>query len=68
MENVHTGSEAQPASYLNEYRASLPGVKQPGREANCSYPSKNNVKNERTYNSSPPNACIKWKWGISRYV
>jgi hypothetical protein len=38
------------------------------READRSYPSNNDVKNERRYNSSTPNASIKWKWGISRYV
>jgi len=31
IENVHAGSEAKPASYLNGYRVSLPGVKHPGR-------------------------------------
>jgi len=54
IENVHTGYEAQPASYLNGYRVSLLRVKQPGREDDRSYPSSNDVKNERRYNSSPP--------------
>jgi hypothetical protein len=39
IENVRSGTDAQSASYLNGYRVSLPGVKQPEREADCSYPT-----------------------------
>jgi hypothetical protein len=68
IENVHSGSAAQPASYLNCYRVFLLGVKQPGRKADRSYPSSNDVKNEMRYNYSIPRVSIKWKWEISRYV
>ena len=68
IDNVHIGSGAQLASYLNGYRVSLLGVKKPGCEDDRFYLSSNDVKNERRYNSSLPNASIKWKWGISRYV
>jgi hypothetical protein len=60
IENVHTGYGAQP-TYLNGYRVSLLGVKQPGLEDDRSYPSSNDGKNERRYDSSPPYTSIKWK-------
>jgi hypothetical protein len=43
--SIHAGSGAHPASYPVGMGGSLPGVKQPGREADHSSPSNAKVKN-----------------------
>ena len=56
LSTVHTGSEAQPASYSMGTEGSLSGVKQPRREAFHSSPSAE-MKNEWSCTFSPP-ACL----------
>jgi hypothetical protein len=51
--HVHTGSEAQPASYSMGSRGCFLGVKRPGREADHSTPSSAEVNNAWSYASIP---------------
>jgi hypothetical protein len=50
-----------PASLLwNEYQALSPELKQPGHEADHSPPSSAEVKDARSYTSTPPYVCMAW--------
>jgi hypothetical protein len=51
---LQTDSGAHSASYPVGTTCSFPGVKWPGLEADHSPPSNAEVKNERSYTSSPP--------------
>jgi hypothetical protein len=42
------------------YRLSILGVKWPGREVDCSFPSSAVVKNEWSYTTLPPYAFVAW--------
>jgi hypothetical protein len=54
--HVQTGSGAHPASCLVGTGSSSPGLKRPGREANCSPPTSAEVKKLWIYTSDPPYA------------
>jgi hypothetical protein len=51
--SVQTGSEAHPASYPMGTTGSFPGDKRPGRESDHSPLSSTEVKNARSYTSTP---------------
>jgi len=52
---------APPSLLFSGYRRPLPGVKRPGRGADHSFPYGATVKNECSFTSSPPYACMVWK-------
>jgi hypothetical protein len=57
---VQNGSGAHPASYPMGTRGSFPGVKLPGREADHSPPSSAEIKNARSYASTPQYFFTAW--------
>jgi hypothetical protein len=50
---IHTGSGAQPASYLLSIGGSFPGIKRPGGEADRFSPTGAAVKNTEIYGGIP---------------
>jgi hypothetical protein len=57
---LQIGSGAHPASYPMATGGSFPGVKRPGREADNSPPSSAEVKNARSYTSTPQYVFVAW--------
>ena len=54
LQNVYTGCGAHPASCPLDTRDFFPAVKRPGLGVNRSLPCSAEVKNERSYNTTPP--------------